>query len=774
MNNIVKESESNVSIIIPVYNQCQYTLNCISMVEKNSKNINYEIILVDDCSQDQTSEIIRKMNIKYIRNEVNEGFIKSCNKGASYASGEYLIFLNNDTEVQPGWLEALLGTFKRFEDAGIVGSKLIFGDGTLQEAGGIVWSDGSAWNYGRGENPNDWKYNYVREVDYVTGACISIKKDLFKQCGGFSELYLPAYYEDTDLCFEVRKRGYRIYYQPKSEVVHYEGVTSGVDLTDGVKKYQIINGEKFFEKWKNVLQEKHWHRDMDLMLRAKSHGSRAEVLIVDHKVPEEDKDAGSVRMLNIILLFLNKGFRVTFYSDTTPNEEYSEYFKKIGVEIIFCNEDFESFIKARSLQFDLVWLARPNVSLFKLDVVRKWIPNVKIVYDTIDLYYLRTQRQSEIENNKELENSAQLYLIEESYLARQADYTITVTEDERKRLNEIDPSINTFVIPTIHGDEDAKLIPYEDREGIMFLGGYQHSPNVDAVTWFAQEVLPLIRNKLKGIVFYILGSNPTSEVLALQKDGEVEVVGWVKNIRPWFEKTRVFVSPLRYGAGMKGKNGQSMSYGLPIVTTTIGAEGMNMAQGQHALIADTAQQFAESVINLYQSKEVWTRISTESKKLVSDCYSPHRAKEMLNKLLDLLFEGKTGISDIIRPDIQRLRSTLLQKGDVINKRKKWLLDSLNFENGREVYIWGSGSGGKRTLQMLKEFGIEVKGFIDSDFTKEGFLLNGLIIQSPQYLLQQKERNPFIVIGSMYRKEIERDLYNMGFDLHGDVWANSVL
>lgn len=768
------EAYDKVSIIVPVHNQWKLTFNCIKAIQLNTKNVPYEIIIVDDCSSDETEKMLSfSRDVIYLRNAENIGFIRSCNKGAKAASGQYLVFLNNDTEVQHEWLSELLATFQFDERTGIVGSKLVFTNGRLQEAGGIVWSDGSAWNYGRGESPDEWKYNYIREVDYVTGACICVKKELWDQCQGFDELYLPAYYEDTDLCFEARNRGYKVYYQPRSVVVHHEGATSGTNLTSGVKKYQVVNKNKFYKKWNDVLTKTHWYPDSDLKLRSKRHGRHPEILIVDHKVPEPDKDSGSVRMMHLISLFLQKGFGITFFSDSKPDKKYADRLMKKGVEVIEQFQDFEGFIKERFLQFDIVWLARPNVSFPKFDVVQKYIPKAKIVYDTVDLYFVRTQRQSELESSEELSLSAAVYREEELYLSRSADLTVVITEDERKTLAELAPEATPFVIPNIHELPLVKKVPFHARKGLMFLGGYQHPPNGDAVRWFIKEVLPFIREKLQDVVLFVLGSNPSDEILVLHKPGVVEVIGWVEDLEPWFSSTRVFVCPLRYGAGMKGKNGQSMSYGLPIVTTSIGAEGMQLIHGKHALIANSASEFAQSVIDLYESEDLWNHISTNSREHIKELYSP----DQVSKSLDLMFKQlHTNIEDgdYIREDIKQLSTSLQLKSLVMNERKKWLLRSLKVETDRLVYIWGSGSGGMRTLQLLQEFGISIAGFVDSDRSKHGQLVKGLPVLSPDALTCLGEGKPFVIIGSMYRKEIESQLRTMGFDIQKDTWANHML
>lgn len=254
-----------VSIVIPVYNHYEQTISCLRSLHAAHCDCHYEIIIADDGSSDETRTIQdRVANITLLKNEENLQFLKNCNMAAHHAQGEFLLFLNNDTNVQEGWLDALVNTMAADSSVGIVGAKLVYPDGRLQEAGGIVWRDGSCWNYGWFDDPDKPEYNYPREVDYVSGACLMVRRDLWEEIGGFDEAFAPAYYEDTDLAFQARARGYKVVYQPNAVVAHFEGVSCGINLRQGVKQHQAINKAKFFDKWQPVLLKEHFERGKNL------------------------------------------------------------------------------------------------------------------------------------------------------------------------------------------------------------------------------------------------------------------------------------------------------------------------------------------------------------------------------------------------------------------------------------------------------------------------------------------------------------------------------
>lgn len=246
-----------VSLVIPVFNKAIYTYNCLRTVAACDLDVPKEVIIVDNASQDETPHFLAHLGdgFNVIRNSDNKGFVEACRQGADEARGDFILFLNNDTQVMPGWLENMLEQMDSVPSIGITGSKLVYPDGRLQEAGGIIFNDASGWNYGRLQDRSDPRFNRSREVDYCSGAALMIRRELWDKLGGFDMRYAPAYYEDTDLCFAARAAGYKVYYCHDSEVIHHEGITAGTDIDSGYKAYQKINHEKFFNKWRVVLEE---------------------------------------------------------------------------------------------------------------------------------------------------------------------------------------------------------------------------------------------------------------------------------------------------------------------------------------------------------------------------------------------------------------------------------------------------------------------------------------------------------------------------------------
>ncbi len=622
-----------VTIVIPVYNNCEYTFQCLKSIAENTTDIDYEVLVVDDCSTDRTREMLAVVSTaQVLRNKKNSGFLFSCNSGAKKARGEYIVFLNNDTVVTPRWLEELLETFKAHPEAGLVGSKLLYPDGRLQEAGGIIWRDASGWNYGRLDDPQKPEYNYLREVDYCSGACVMVPKKLFMDLGGFDKRYAPAYAEDADLAFQIRQAGRKVFYQPLSQIIHFEGISSGTDLSSGVKKYQLINQEKFQKKWASVLQKHRPNGENPDFEKERSVQKR--ILVIDACTLTPDQDAGSLTVFNHLKIFQSLGYKVAFIPNNLVYiDRYTADIQRMGVECLYQPYigSIEAHLRKHGPNYDAVMLCRPYVADAHIDAVRKHCPKATVIFDTEDLHFIREQRHAELEKNQELDQRAAATKKQELLVAAKADYTIVVNPLERDVLLAENPALNVAVIQPpreIYGTD----VPFDDRNGIVFIGGFQHTPNVDAALYFVKDILPHVRARLGNVKFYVIGSRPTEAILSLASENII-VTGYVSDLEPYFKRCRVSVAPIRYGAGIKCKILTSLSHGVPVVATSLACEGMGLEHGNEVLIADEPEDFAEELEALYSHRELWQRISKNGLDAMQRQYSFEAARETFKRLL---------------------------------------------------------------------------------------------------------------------------------------------
>jgi GT2 family glycosyltransferase/SAM-dependent methyltransferase len=637
--------QPRVSIIIPVYNGWEMNYKCISSVVNNTHSVAYEIILADDCSSDLTKDVssICK-NIIHIRNNENLGFLKNCNHAAKFAKGEFILFLNNDTEVMHDWLMPLVKVMDNDNSAGIVGSKLIYPNGTLQEAGGIIWSDASGWNYGRNSNPELSQYNYVKEVDYISGASIMIRKLLWKKIGGFDERYAPAYFEDSDLAFEVREQGYKVIYQPLSVVVHHEGFSHGTEeiQKDGqpsIKSTQLINHKKFIAKWKRQLQQNHFPNAESVFYARDKSALKKTILVVDHYIPQFDKDAGSKTVFQYLSLFISLGFNVKFIGDNFyKSEPYATALQQMGVEVLhgeWYKNNWKKWLVENAANFDFVLLNRPHISIKYIDFIKE-NTSAKILYYGHDIHFVRELKQYQIEKRPQLLLSSNQWRQKELYLYGQSDYILTPSEEEAQIIRKIDDSYNvTSILPYFFNTRSVAVTNFSSRKDILFVGGFGHSPNVDAVLWFCNNVWPLVVTKLPDANFLIVGSNVPNEILNLQSS-RIEIKGYLSEseLNELYKKVKISVIPLRYGAGVKGKTIEALNKGLPIVTTRFGIEGL---PGNFNFIdsCDDVNSFANEIVSLYTNEKRLTQMSNAGINYINKYFTMESAGKTMKEVLGI-------------------------------------------------------------------------------------------------------------------------------------------
>lgn len=628
-----------VSIIIPVYNQVHYTYACLVSILENTGEFDYEIIIADDVSTDATKEIDKFVTgLVIARNESNQGFLKNCNNAAKKARGEYIFFLNNDTTVQKDWLPPLIRLLESDKSIGMVGSKLIYPDGRLQEAGGIIWSDGSGWNYGRCDDPNKPEYNYVRDVDYISGAAIMLSRKLWEDIGGFDERYAPAYCEDSDLAFEVRKRGLRVVYQPLSVVTHFEGVSNGTDVNGtGLKRYQVENNKKLQEKWSEEFKNQYDNVGVPNAFRARerSRGKKV-ILFVDHYVPTFDKDAGSKTTFQYIKMFIERGYVVKFLPDNfAKSEPYTSILEQMGVEVLYGNEmrtNIFEWIENNQANIDIAYLNRPHIATKYIDFIKEKT-DIKVIYYGHDLHFLRERREYELTGDVERKNASAYWKSMELDLMRKASISYYPSNVEVDYIHTFDKKINAKAI-TAYVFEKFGNIEYNPdiREGVLFVGGFSHPPNADALKYFLDNMWDEIYAQIKA-PFYIVGSNATDEIKALHNEAKgIIFKGFVseEELKELYEKVRLVVVPLRYGAGVKGKVIEALYYNDPVITTSVGAEGIDNSYNQ-MLVADEPGDFVEKCVNLYNDKEALKAMSKAADNYVRNKHSIEAVWEIIRE-----------------------------------------------------------------------------------------------------------------------------------------------
>ena len=623
-----------VSVIIPVHNKVELTHRCIASLILSRTSCTYEIIIADDASTEDC--VLEKIfsNAVIVRNKTNLGFLRTCNKAAATAKGEYIVFLNNDTEVMSSWLDELLSVFERYDRVGIAGAKLLFPDGNLQDAGGVVWDNGTPHNTGRNANALDPEWNYVRQTDYLTGAAMMVSRQVWAEVGGFSEEFAPCYYEDTDIAFKVRAAGYRTFYTPHAAVIHIEGQSHGTDESGGFKRYLKINAPKFRSKWSDSFAV-NGSRDVDLW-KQKDRGIRFRALVIDYCTPEPDKNAGAYAAVQEIKLLQAHGFKVTFIPENLAYfGVYTDALQKIGVECPHAPYvlSVEELLQKRGHEFDLIFITRYHVAEKYIDFIRRYT-KAKILFNNADLHFLRELRRALATKSVDITPILEMR-DNELALMKKVDAILTYNETEHAVIASHNlRSDNIFKCPWVLSGT-GHTTTYEKRQDLAFLGGFNHLNNIEAIDFFNETIMPLLLRKMENAILRVYGSNIPSALKSLESDHLV-LEGYVDTLDLVFETCRVFVVPLLSGAGIKGKVLEAMSWGVPMVLSPVAAEATGLVHGHSALIAESPEEWVDGITRLYQDKALWMKLSKNSFELARTNYSFDGGMRALSKPLEYL------------------------------------------------------------------------------------------------------------------------------------------
>jgi len=622
-----------VSVIVPVYNEVNLSLQCLASLAQVTSRYSFEIIVIDDGSRDATREKLEKIpGIRYLRNGQNMGFIRSCNRAAADARGEFLVFLNNDTVIQDGWLDHLVDTFQIEPQTGLVGSKLIYPNGRLQEAGGRVWEDGSTRIVGRYDDPHKPEYNYLRPVDYCSGASLMIRAALFRELNGFDERFAPAYYEDTDLALRVRARGRKVMYQPFSQIFHMEGGTAGADISRGIKSYQAVNARKFRDKWASVLSRYGSPRSNQELSTSKWVSGRA--LVVD-VWPRPDCDSDAVDTVHLLTMLLEFGYRVTFVPENTTAHcgRYTIDLQRMGVECLYSPylTGLDAYLAVHGQHLNLVVLRRLSAASRHTKAVRQYCPRAKLVFDTVDLQFLHAHKQAETCRAEASCGEAKETRQRTLETVLEADAAVVISRAEEQLLRQEAPGAEIRRIPLFR-DVSGRGAPYHLRHDILLLGNYTQPPGRDAVNYFIRDMWPCMSQRLADARLLFMGGNMPDSLRALGGD-RVVPVGHGQDLKDVFGRARISIAPPRYRGGLEREIATSFSRGSPVVAAPSAVEAMGGEDGVHFLAADRPEDFANAVERLYRDRLLWHTMSENAYTLAEHLFSKRTAKKRLAGLL---------------------------------------------------------------------------------------------------------------------------------------------
>ena len=645
---ITNSPDPQVSVVVPVHGKYRFTRRCLAALAFAPNRLRFEVIVVDDGSPDDTYESLAREapGITVVRHSFPRGFNQACHSGVNASRAPLVVLLNNDTEPCALWLDELQAVFERWPDTGIAGSQLIYPDGSLQEAGGIVWGNGEPWNYGKGCNPREPRFSYTRLADYVSGAALAITRQVWDRVGGFSPEFSPAYYEDTDLCFKVRAAGHGVRYAPLSRVVHYEGISNGKDTATalGMKRYQEIHRPLFENKWQASFEG---HRQPDLALadRVKDRGNVGRALFIDHETPRPDRDAGSHAAVVEMELVQSLGYQITFYpANLAWLAGYSEDLQRRGIEVIHAPFvlSLDELLEQRGREFDLIYITRYTTAHDYLEVVRSKAPQARVAFCNADLHYLRQLRAAwaqGLEGDAAEQALAAVAVVKQQELEiiSQVDLTLSYSDVEEAVIHsESFGRALTARCPWVVKGPQAPE-PLAGREGLAFLGGYNHPPNREAVDHLLAVLWPPLLEQLPQLRLHLYGSGLSTE-LAERWGGQPGVVleGWVADTATVYGRHRLFVAPLRSGAGLKGKVVAAAAHGIPQLLSPLAAEATGLRHGQEVWIARDTRAWQEAALLLCSDDQRWQQMSEAAFAYAREQYGQANALDLMADVLGRL------------------------------------------------------------------------------------------------------------------------------------------
>lgn len=615
--------QAKVSIALVFYNRAALSYLCLlSILEYVSEDC--EVVIVDNASSDETEQLLAQIDGAIVkRNSDNLGFVLASNQAAELASGKYLLLLNNDALLQPGAIETAVKVLEDSDDVGAVGARISLLDGTLQEAGSIIWQDGACVGYGRGDNPQAPQYMFQRDVDYCSGAFLMFELALFRELDGFDEQYAPAYYEESDFCIRLQQLGYRVVYDPRIRISHYEFASSGG--LAGASKLQQAHREILCTNHSVYLSQK-LENSGDNLLQARTANEHPNLLIIDDRVPFPSLGAGYPRCSHILNSLAQMPVNLTFYPLLFPEDDWSEVYSLLApnIEVMMGKgiAGLQAFLEQRAGFYQTIMVSRVhNMEIFNqtLGAMGNWPDDIEIIYDAEAVSAPREVLQRRLWGELLSDKQARLMVEEELTQAKRADKVVAVSAQEATIYHDHDIENTTVLGHMLPLEPTGKA--FKKRKGLLFVGALRDegSPNVDSLLWFLVNCLPLIEKQIPDIKLYIVGDNTVPSLSTVTKDNVI-FTGRLESIDQYYDDCRVFIAPTRFAAGIPHKVHEAASKGLPSVTTPLLEQQLGWANDLNLLSANSPEEFAQACVQLHSDEKLWQRIREEGLQAVeSDC-----------------------------------------------------------------------------------------------------------------------------------------------------------
>lgn len=610
----------SVTVQIVQWGKTAMTERSIRSVLRSDFSGELDIILYDNNSPDGPGNLVEDDRVQVVLGDENIGFGPAHNKIAALAQGDLLIILNNDTVLDRSAIARLVERYEETSAVGAVTPQYRDFDGSILEMGGYLGADGSGWQLFRSGHPPASFLQQPYRADYGSGACLLVSRDDFLSHGGFDDLYAPAYYEDADLCLKLGQMGRSTVVEPSAIVYHYEGATSGRDIKTGPKRYQARNRSRFVQRWSDTLKDQPVVTFASAIATAMSPQDplKKRILFIAPHLAKPDRDAGSGRMLSMLTAIVDRGHAVAFWCEHTGDApRYAPLLEEAGIHWFGppsperwwvpepVNVTPASVHELLELGvWDGVIIAWHSAAEQFAPFVRQILPDVPLIIDAVDLHFLREERAADVGasvdgavgRDRELSTYAQ------------ATGVITASPVESDVLTSLIPGLPIHSFLAVAGIEAQAQRDDSERDQLLFLGSANHPPNLDAIDYWIESLADPIAERLgRRVPLRVVGNG--FEAMSdewLERAGDrVVMAGWIPDLEPEFMATRAFFAPLRYGAGTKGKILTGVAHKVPIITTSIGAEGNESFVRDSLIVVDETNDLIDAAVHMLTNDEAW-------------------------------------------------------------------------------------------------------------------------------------------------------------------------